>query len=145
MSLTLYQLQIQMQSKGKETLTLRLCSYSKIYISHCFGRSRLNGYSIPIKLFVDYAKGADCFFLQDIEFPGIVKEQVRLENNSGTYLEGGRGKEGTSYSLVSRTEMFVSVTSNFVANEALIVVRVLHLLDGGKSDCIHVHSVRVVA
>jgi len=40
--------------------------------------------------------------------------------------------------------MFVSSTSDFVANEALIVMHMLRLLSRGESDGINVHGVRVV-
>jgi len=123
---------------------LKLFSFSKIHISHHFRRSRLNGSSILVKLTIDYAKGADCFFLHDVEFPGTVKEQVtRLGNNSGTSEGGERGGRGMSHSLNARIRMLVSVTSDFVTYEALIVAHVLHMLSGGESDGIYVHSVNV--
>jgi len=39
--------------------------------------------------------------------------------------------------------MLVSLTSDFMANEALIVTHVLHTLSRGESDGIHVHSIGV--
>ena len=86
---------------------LKLFSYLKPHISHYFRGSRLNRCSILIKLSIDYAKGVDCLVLQDIGFPGIVEEQVRLGNNSSTYLGGGRGEGGMSHSLVARVRMLV--------------------------------------
>jgi len=48
-----------------------------------------------------------------------------------------------SLSLVARTGMFVSLTSNLVTNEALIVMHVLYSLGRRKSDGIHIHGVGV--
>jgi len=40
--------------------------------------------------------------------------------------------------------MFVCAASDFMANEALVVTHVLCMLDGGKSDGVHVHGIGVV-
>jgi len=89
---------------------LKLFSYSKPHVSHCFRESKLNRCSILIKLCIDYAKGVDCLVLQDVGFPGMVEEQVGLGNNSDTNLEGDRGGGGMSHSLVAKVRMLVSTT-----------------------------------
>jgi len=141
--LTLYQLQIQGKSKGEETQTLRLFSISKIHISHHFEQSKLNRCSILVELAVDNAKEVDCFFLCDVEFPGVIEEQVRLRNNS-SMGEGGRsGRRRVSHCLVAGIRMLIDTTSDLVANEAFVVVHVLHSLSGEKSNGIQIHDVGV--
>ena len=94
---------------------LKLLFYLKTQVSHRFGRSRLNGCSILIKLSVDYPKGANYFFLQNVEFPGIVEEWTRLKNNSSIYLGEGKDGRGTSHNLVARTRMLVNVASDLAS------------------------------
>jgi len=122
-----------------------LFSFSKIlsYGSHCFRNLRLNRGTVLVEFSIDNSEGRDCFFLHDVEFPGIVEEWTSLGNNSGSSEGGGRGRGRTSLCLVAGMGMSVSVTTDFVANEALIVMHVLRSLSRGELDGIHVHSVRV--
>jgi len=97
-----------------------------------------------VKFSIDDSQGGDCFFLHDVEFPGIVEKQASLGNNSSSSEGGGRGRGRMSLRLVTGTGMFVSLTSDLVADEALIVMHVLRSLSRGELDGIHIHGIRVV-
>ena len=83
------------------------------------------------------------FFLQDIEFLSIVKEQVIFENSSGSNEGGGSGRGRMSCYLIARMGVFVRTTSDFMTYEALIVMHVLRTLGRRELEGINIHSVGV--